>query len=227
MKLTLKDLKKNKGQKKDFKFLTPMIDLLKKEYKKILPEFDINMYSEAINEVIGDSAILAIYETPEKLRYASVSKGKRNYSITLKDSKEGTKFENMYLTLYNTLISPENALISEGHYWHSSYTTKLEDLYVITDTKAFEEFVFETMLEEEAKQIEDTKKYEAKKRKEVKDKKELLTKYGPKASTTDGRFALNLMKAMEEKDDKKKFDTLLKVVDYISDGIEEAVDNRY
>jgi len=227
MKITLKDLKKNKGQKKTFKFLTPVVDLLKKEYKKILSEFDLSMYGEALNEIIGDNGTVAVYDTPEKLRYGVITKNNRNFSLDHLDRAKGNGIENISITLYKTTKEPEKAFLNKEDYWNSRYAVKLEDLYVVTDTKAFEEFVFESMLEDEKKEIERIKKREEEERTKIKETGDLLKKFGTKVDTSKGRLALSILKAIKEDDEKKAFDMLLKATDYISDEIEEAVEDRW
>jgi len=85
MKVTLKDLKKNKGVKKTYDFLTPVVELLNKEYKEIIDSFDIQNYEEALSEVLKNYEISAVYETPEKVLFSNLNvEGRHIFTKILK-----------------------------------------------------------------------------------------------------------------------------------------------
>jgi len=229
MRLTLKDLKENKGKKKEFKFLTPVVKLLEKEYKKLLPEFDRSLYAEAIKELHGEGSTFVYYVTPNELAFNPImgKGGYGEYAITKIDDEKGWEVSNVQIRLNNLTQDPEKALNVNQNFWANSEKIPLEDLYMVTDEKAFEEFVFDVMLKREEKEIDHIKKVNKKEKETLLKNKELVGKYGEKVLTWTGRRAVEFLEAVKSDDEKEAFDSLLAFMENVEEKIEEEVDNRW
>jgi len=212
MVVTLEDLKKGNGKVnlKEFKFLTPLSDILEKEYGKDVLNSD-KMTLSALNEAletICKNKILAAYHTAEELIIGSYS----NLLSLNKKEKEDFDFKKACLDTLNM----ENVLkefgIQYGDYkysWRSRYEFLLHEIYIVTDVAAFEDYRFELMLEiEEKEKIEISKRNEEKRNKYIKEK-ELAEKYGIAIKNIPSYIEdITILEGLENKDPKKRLRAL-------------------
>ena len=91
MNISLEDLKKNGGAKKEFTYLTPLLDVLKKEYKDIYEKMNYSNINAAMEELYeaGKIPALAYYFSTSEIRLTE-AKAWLN-TIELKKNEEGAQ----------------------------------------------------------------------------------------------------------------------------------------
>lgn len=227
MKISLKDLKENKGQKKEFKFLVPVADLLKKEYKKLLNDFDGELFGEALQELVNTAdnkqMLFATYESPEKLIFRYMSHFPIR-GVKKIDKEKGWSLENAKVNISDVTADPERVYERKGDIWGRNVDVPLSELYVITDKKAFEEFVFDVMIKREEKRIKELKQEKAKQRDTLKEKAALREKYGVNINDYNVFNRVKLLEALETGTPNDKYKALDKIMDDIYEDMDERCD---
>ena len=225
MKVTLKDLKNNGGKRKEYKFLTPAVELLEKEYKEILPEFTFENYAEALNEIIKEHKLIAYYDSPEMIRVANTSCNKfGSYRFDKKNFEEDIKLENVKVRIENATRVLEDILVNKNTiYYGDTSWILLTELFIVTDEKAFEEFAIECVIKREEKEIENLRKSYERERKDLKETSRIIEKYGEKAAKR--REYVDLLEAIKTKNEKEQFEALLKFSEVLKEEAAEEFDN--
>jgi len=213
MKTTLKDLKKNKGIKKEFKFLTPLSELIEKEYKEIIPSFSTENYKEATIEVFREHKYLAFYDSSTTLRTAIAKDYNHGINFRPGKKKEDASFSTLQIQLDTTYKNPAVTLKLESGTWGSQSTLGLDELFVVTDEKAFEDFVLEYLIKEERERIESIKERAKENKEEVKTKVERIMRFGKEVDENSyNSKAADLILALEESADKDKLEKVSEVI---------------
>ena len=226
MKVDLKSLKKNKGEKKKFEFLTPVKELLEKEYKEIIEEFTTENYSEALNEIFKKYSYKAFYKTPESLYFTYDNSGyiyglKENKKVQASEDREKIKVkdEDIRIQLYGYSNKTEDVLVKNNRDWDSfSHTVTLEDLYIVTDEDKFEEYVLDQLVKEEEEEIKKRKEAEKKRRDNVSKEYTNIKKYGDaysKGFRSD--LIISFIEAVSASSPKEQFEKFDKLIDKLEE----------
>ena len=234
MKVTLKDLSTNKGKKKEYKFLTPLVDLLKKEYGKLVKEFDDEVYAEALNELIkkDESILIAVYKSPEKLLFAKKRRGDfRSYNISYKGKREEStellqdKLEYTIGTMYE---DPTQAYTRPGYYGYGEgVRVSLTEIYVVTDNALFEEFIIGELIKKEEEEIKKVKKQAEEEQKEARESRQLVAKYGDEVLESANRNLVKFLSTITDNPTKEQYVALKKVTDNILESAEQYADDCF
>lgn len=223
MKVSLKDLKKNKGERKEFSFLKSVKEILDKEYGELVKDFTADNYREALEESLKDYNITAAYITPEEI---AVGEKPALFGGRVDKSKKKEKVE---VTITSRLTKdPERfdqILLKKGP-WLNTYYVKLEDFYVVSDEKAFEEYVLNILIKKEEEVIKETKKRAEEERDHLKLERERMKKYGKLyTGCTNDRKVIDIIEALEETNPEKKFNKLREWYETLMDTVQEIADD--
>lgn len=212
MTVSLKDLKENKGQKKEFSFLKSLSEVFEEKYSSIKDSFTKESLREACEEVMKDYSTVAIYNDPTTLLLAG-AKDLRVHSYADNKKEDGTfklTFDKRVMfssaSRYNDVIN----YIERGNntYRYNDYRTLLEELYVVTDEVALQEYAIELLIIQEEEQKIKVAEKEAKRREETKDKLALTAKYEFPVSSNQGLEIARFLETFEKNDPKASFKSL-------------------
>jgi len=225
MQVTLKELRKNGGKRKEYKFLTPVLDLIKKEYGEIMDSFTPDNYGEAIDEVMEKYTYIAVYESPELLKTAI--KEKYRYEVSYKETKEEEKVldPKKILIFISGFTSEydETLTIDRGRWNRYTKNVSLNELYVITDNDAFEEFVVEFLVKREEEEVEAIRETGKLERETTKLERRRIELYGEDFKRNSmGIKAIELIEAFEEKDPKNKYKKVVEVLYDLKDDYTDS-----
>lgn len=205
MTYSLEDLKKNGGKLKEFKFLTPLSEILEKEHGKKILESE-KLREENIREMLEklNDKKFVHYSTPTELKVTKDISLAAFKSIGSFDANDKIPAFNERLTL--TLDSTELVIdfLAGKRYYYGNTRVRLttSNIYVVTDEKAFEDYVFLLMLEEEATKKAELEKDEKEKRENTKLSLERKAKYNLSSISEED---LRLIEFIEAKTDEEKF----------------------
>jgi len=219
MKTTLKDLKQYKGVKKEYKFITSVASLIEKKYSDIIEQFDLDLWEEALEEAFKEYTIAAFYKDSQTLLFTETDK--ISVYLNNKDTKKKTfSKNNLYIRSSRVVRTPSN--VRNVGYCGTSYEINIDDIYVITDTTAFEEFTFESIKKEEKDRIERIKKEITKKTEKTEKEIKYRKLYGEKYDKKDNsQTVISLLEALDTKDTKKQFETISDILEEIADTTNE------
>jgi len=156
---------------------------------------------------------LALYDSSTTIRTA-IAKD-YGYDINFKPGKkkEDASFSTLQIQLASTYKNPAVTLKLESGTWGSQFTLGLDELFVVTDEKAFEEFVLEYLIKEEEERIETIKERTKENKEEVKTKVERITRFGKEVDENNyNSKAADLILALEESTDKDKLEKVSEVI---------------
>lgn len=222
MKVSLKDLKKNKGQKKELNFLTPLTELIEKEYKEILDSFTKDNYGEAIEEILQKYTYSAVYDTPEKICFTGKYSSRHDLYFIEKKKENKVTPDNLTIHLYGLNKVAKDALENYDGWGTISNNYKLTEIYIVTDKKAFEEYALDEMVKYEELRIKELKEEEEREREELKTHLKHVELYGKDyKDNRHYRTTIKLLEALNKGTEKEKFEAVSEAVEHIIDELED------
>jgi hypothetical protein len=221
MNYSLKDLQENKTQK-EFKFLTPLKDVLIEKFSKEVVEND-KLTREHLHEIMCKDemkeSIIAAYSSLEELRilrdYSNLTETSISETRKTRAKSVEEKVEVKPLDLFFRFNGKDTPLSYASHHrdYSSSCSMKLEDLYIVTDKKAFDEYILELLVAEEEKSKADIAKKAEKKREELIKRNEFCAKYGIKGKPTECELeAAKILEALDNGKAEERFKAVLELV---------------
>jgi len=216
---TLKTLKDTKGKKENFKFLTSFSTLLNKDYKGLVEHFDLETYNEALKEINEKYPIFVKYRDHSTIEALNTT-GIRIYLS--RNKKKDLSVEGLF---FNESFTVDlNHILKEGdsRRWRTSGSVYLNELYLVTDIKAFTDYAFSKLDEKQETHIKNIKEDTSKLKEETVLHQTLIAKYGKEYnSTINSRAAVSLLEALELTDAKKKVEKIKALFELIQ---EEAIE---
>lgn len=200
----------NNTKPTEFKFLTPIKDVINKKYNNILSNEKLTReHLRKIVQEVAEENTLAKYANLEEIKIISKFSG-----ISHSSDKKLSLVEGAIVAFYNEL-SLEGHFSRRDMYSSRRNELKLDEIFVVNDLKAAEEYTLDLLIKAEATRIENIKKQEEKAREDLKKNSALATKYGIKGKIDyDNRAKIEFLEAFDSKaTPAEKFKALSRVMD--------------